>query len=279
LSDKRLEMLEAEERGWRESVNRVLIRANCSVHDKRVMDRVADLARQRVATRAPYHPIALLQAHPHFDMSSYGADTVFIMLLMRGYPVDVSLVLYRNLRLMFPDFTNIKGAWQLMSSQQLVDRMGAFYGRLVANTLAEPEANPALYALLMGKVDDPVCYTYGIGAVLSQIDQRDRDVMNISPRTVYFSALTGVDPGAVIDVRNPRPVSVTRDASSLYSGVTGKPLYHMYEIDPREIDYEEVTQKVRQALCPDECLGRQGDDGERPVFMRRRQDGAGPGVA
>lgn len=164
-------------------------------------------------------------------------------LAARGWCRDMSLMVYRNFRLCYPQLRFDPEAHRVMSRAQLIEEYGT-YGNVIADVAHDPTSQPYFDQLLHGRPNEIRARELRRVGVRVALDA-DRD--NYMIREVQ---LCGLKEGEIIDML--RPVEQGdlygyAEATKLYRDATGQePCFTTENLDPLTDDYEEIARAAEK---------------------------------
>ena len=209
-----------------------------------------------VPTQVPYTVLALRGIA--WERQEYNLDVDRIragLLLHNGYDLETSVLLYKNLRIMYPEWRIDPNMWRTYSREQLRDELGITYGDIVADLISDPFSNPIFASLLFGELDQPIKRQFGLHTVYFVVDRQ----ILVNGRLPENCRLELRDCNTEA-IRNMAQKVDERAADAIYFKLTGKHLIDP-DIDPRTYDYDQaaIRAALRQADCAFDPF-RQGQD-------------------
>lgn len=157
------------------------------------------------------------------------------VLAQRGWGLNMSLMLFKNFRFMYPTLKYDPQMHAVMSRQQLVDEYGDTFGNVFADLCRDPASQPILWHLLNNKLESQLHRPCIHAWTTFTVDQQNGKGQ--------FARLPLYAYGAAADENTPISSMLIADAEARYRHATGLEPDFTYSLDPREVDYELKAQE------------------------------------
>lgn len=170
------------------------------------------------------------------------------LLLQRGWSVEMSMQMFKNFRWSHPSDVIAPDMLRLLSRKQLTDTYGMTFGTVIADVCMDPDTQPVFAALLSGDLDRLVARpaSHAVFQVLVDSDLLPDDNSSL-PQNFFQS-------GELHDAGVPTAAPATipmAEAARLYKDATGCDPEFVFNINPRELDYDALAHSAETVRTPE----------------------------
>lgn len=197
----------------------------------------------QISARYPYEALCMTGLRIVDDLMYTGDVSIETQwLLQRGWNVDMSIMLWRNFRVAFPQMRFEPETHRALPRTELVKEYGETFGNVIADVCVDPDSQPAINALLFNRFDRRIDRACTMGVVTTRVSQRHvRDELEhadlVNGLAFWDSTLFHV---------TDKPVTLAAaDAARVYSEYTGGVLRTTFTLHPCEIDYAHPEEALR----------------------------------
>ena len=199
----------------------------------------------RVPATVPFDLLALRGVGITADYANDRFVVSVGAMLERGWGLDQSVMVYKNLRLAHPRLRYAPAVYRTFSRAQLRDEFGTTYGNIIADCCSQAFAQPVFSALLFGELDLPVPRAFVSTGFNFDVDGKLAKLLDETgafPSGMYMQ----FDGLSTAEIEKNGHAHTPFEAETLYNRLTGATLSSSDNINPRSFDYDLAA--IRAAL-------------------------------